>query len=181
MQRRGAGTWATGPVLVLNGDVPLVTAEALADLIAAHAASGAQATVATMELDDPTGYGRVVRRGDGSVERVVETKVEGDATAEELDDPRGQRRRLRLRRRARSSDALERLTPDNAQGELYLPDDARAARRGVVAAHSLDDPTLLLGVNDRVDLARVRALAQARIHRELTCAPASRSSTRPAR
>ena len=71
-------------MLVLNGDVPLVTAEALADLIEAHAAGGAQATVASMELDDPAGYGRVVRREDGSVARVVETKVEGDATAEEL-------------------------------------------------------------------------------------------------
>ena len=79
-----AGHLGDGPVLVLNGDVPLVTAEALSDLIEAHAASGAQATVASMELDDPTGYGRVVRRGDGSVERVVETKVEGDATAEQL-------------------------------------------------------------------------------------------------
>ena len=71
-------------VLVLNGDVPLVTAEALAALLEAHAADGAQATVASMELDDPTGYGRVVRREDGSVARVVETKVAGDATEDEL-------------------------------------------------------------------------------------------------
>jgi bifunctional UDP-N-acetylglucosamine pyrophosphorylase/glucosamine-1-phosphate N-acetyltransferase len=72
------------PVLVLNGDVPLVTAEALSDLIEAHTTAAAQATIASMELEDPAGYGRVVRRGDGSVERVVETKVAGDATDEEL-------------------------------------------------------------------------------------------------
>ena len=115
------------PVLVLNGDVPLVTAEALSDLIEAHAAGGAQATVASMELDDPTGYGRVVRRDDGSVERVVETKVDGDATDEELaihEVNAG----VYAFDGAALKDALERLTPDNAQGELYLPVDARAAR-----------------------------------------------------
>jgi len=56
-------------VLVLNGDVPLVTAEALAALLEAHAAEAAQATVASMELGDPAGYGRVVRHEDGSVAR----------------------------------------------------------------------------------------------------------------
>ena len=152
-----------GPVLVLNGDVPLVTAEALADLIEAHAAGGAQATVASMELDDPTGYGRVVRREDGSVERVVETKVEGDATAEQL-AIREVNAGVYAFDGAALKDALERLTPDNAQGELYLPSTLELLDR--VAAHQIDDPTLLLGVNDRVDLARVRALAQARIHRE---------------
>jgi bifunctional UDP-N-acetylglucosamine pyrophosphorylase/glucosamine-1-phosphate N-acetyltransferase len=150
------------PVLVLNGDVPLVTAEALTDLLEAHAQAEAQATVASMELDDPAGYGRVVRREDGSVLRVVETKVEGDATAEQLairevnagvyafDGPA-------------LKEALDRLTPDNAQGELYLPSTLELLDR--VAAYPLDDPTLLLGINDRADLARVRALAQARIHR----------------
>src|SRR4051794_29797015 len=150
------------PVLILNGDVPLVTAEALSDLIAAHAASDAQATVASMELDDPTGYGRVVRREDGSVERVVETKVHGDATPEQF-AIREVNAGVYAFDGAALSDALKRLTPDNAQGELYLPSTLERLDR--VAAHALDDPTLLLGVNDRADLARVRELAQARIHR----------------
>jgi bifunctional UDP-N-acetylglucosamine pyrophosphorylase/glucosamine-1-phosphate N-acetyltransferase len=149
------------PVLILNGDVPLVTADALADLIAAHRQGGAQATVASMELDDPTGYGRVVRNGDGSVARVVETKVAGDATDEEL-AIREVNAGVYAFDGAALKAALERLTPDNAQGELYLP--STLPLLGRVAAHPLDDPTLLLGVNDRVDLARVRALAQARIH-----------------
>jgi bifunctional UDP-N-acetylglucosamine pyrophosphorylase/glucosamine-1-phosphate N-acetyltransferase len=150
------------PVLVLNGDVPLVTAQALADLLAAHAQAGAQATVASMELDEPAGYGRVVRRGDGSVERVVETKVEGDATPEQL-AIREVNAGVYAFDGAALRAALERLTPDNAQGELYLPSTLELLDR--VAAHRLDDPTLLLGINDRADLARVRALAQARIHR----------------
>ena len=148
-------------VLVLNGDVPLVTAEALAALLEAHAADGAEATVAAMELDDPTGYGRVVRRDDGSVARVVETKVAGDATEEEL-AIREVNAGVYAFEGGPLREALARLTPDNAQGELYLPAALDLLDR--VGAHRLDDPTLLLGVNDRVDLARVRALAQARIH-----------------
>jgi bifunctional UDP-N-acetylglucosamine pyrophosphorylase/glucosamine-1-phosphate N-acetyltransferase len=157
-----AGHLGDEPVLVLNGDVPLVTAEALADQLEAHAQAAAQATVASMELDDPTGYGRVVRREDGSVERVVETKVEGDATAEQL-AIREVNAGVYAFDGAALKSALERLTPDNAQGELYLPSTLELLDR--VAAHRVDDPTLLLGINDRADLARVRALAQARIHR----------------
>jgi bifunctional UDP-N-acetylglucosamine pyrophosphorylase/glucosamine-1-phosphate N-acetyltransferase len=64
------------------------------------------------------------------------------------------------------ADALERITPDNAQGEYYLPDVLPILRNdgGAVAAHVVDDPALTLGVNDRNDLATVRALAQRRIH-----------------
>src|SRR5689334_15806079 len=69
------------PVVVLSGDVPLVTAEAISELVAAHEG---QVTMATTKLQDPTGYGRVVRRDDGTVAKVVETKKDGDATPEEL-------------------------------------------------------------------------------------------------
>src|SRR3954449_9105474 len=65
------------PVVVLSGDVPLVTAAAIAALVEAH---HGQATMATTRLEDPSGYGRVVRRADGTVEKVVETKKDGDAT-----------------------------------------------------------------------------------------------------
>src|SRR3954451_18092775 len=70
-------------VLVLYGDVPLITGEAISALTRAHEESGAAATMATMELEDPSGYGRVVRDAQGAVERVVETKTPGDATPEE--------------------------------------------------------------------------------------------------
>src|SRR5689334_18473205 len=72
------------PILVLNGDVPLITAEVLDALAAAHAQSKAQATITTMKLADPAGYGRIVRAPDGTVAKIVETKNPGDATAEEL-------------------------------------------------------------------------------------------------
>ena len=75
---------ADDTVLVLYGDVPLITADAITALTRAHEESGAAATMATMELEDPSGYGRVVRDAEGGVERVVETKTPGDATPEQL-------------------------------------------------------------------------------------------------
>lgn len=155
------------PVLVLNGDVPLVTAEVLAGLLQAHQQANAQATLATMELDDPTGYGRVVRGEGAAVARVVETKVAGDASHEEL-AIREVNAGVYAFDGAALGDALERLTPDNAQGELYLPSVVELLER--VQAHLIDDPTAVFGVNDRVELARVRALAQTRINDEHMCA-----------
>ena len=164
--RAAAGEIDAGAtVVVLAGDVPLITGEAIAALVAAHEGSGAAATMATMQLDDPAGYGRVVRDADGGVERVVETKAEGDATAEEL-AIREVNTGIFAFAGGRLLDALARLSPDNAQGELYLPDVIPALRAGgaTVAAHRIADPTLTLGVNDRAQLAHVRAIAQARIH-----------------
>ncbi|MDQ6810791.1 MAG: bifunctional UDP-N-acetylglucosamine diphosphorylase/glucosamine-1-phosphate N-acetyltransferase GlmU [Actinomycetota bacterium] len=152
-------------VVVLSGDVPLVSADAIRGLIQAHAHNAARATMATTTLDDPGGYGRVVRDSNGAVERVVETKRDGDATPEQrqirevntgiyvFDGPA-----LRL--------ALPRLSTDNAQGELYLPQvlDVLIADGHPVAAHAVEDPNLVLGVNDRLALAQVRKLAQAAIH-----------------
>jgi bifunctional UDP-N-acetylglucosamine pyrophosphorylase/glucosamine-1-phosphate N-acetyltransferase len=157
----------SAPVVVLAGDVPLITPQAIAALVAAHAAGGAAATMATMVLDDPSGYGRVVRGADGTVERVVETKEEGDATPEQLAIDEVNTGIFAFDGAALLA-ALARLRPDNAQGELYLPDvlPALRAQGRTVAAHRIADPTLTLGVNDRVQLAEVRAIAQARIHAE---------------
>jgi bifunctional UDP-N-acetylglucosamine pyrophosphorylase/glucosamine-1-phosphate N-acetyltransferase len=156
---------ADATVVVLPGDAPLITAAAIADLVAAHRASGAAATMATMVLADPTGYGRVVRAADGGVERVVETKAAGDATAEQLaiDEVNSS---IFAFDGGPLLAALRALRPDNAQGELYLPDVLPALRDGglTVGAHRLPDPSLALGVNDRVQLGQVRAIAQQRIH-----------------
>jgi len=154
------------PVVVLAGDAPLITAEAISGLLSAHERSGAAATMLTVELADPSGYGRVVRGPDGSVERVVETKRPGDATPQELAIAEVNSGVYAFSGGA-LLDALERVTADNAQGEYYLP-DALVVLRGLgagVAAHAASDPDLVLGVNDRAQLAEVRALAQARIHR----------------
>jgi bifunctional UDP-N-acetylglucosamine pyrophosphorylase/glucosamine-1-phosphate N-acetyltransferase len=152
-------------VVVLPGDAPLVTAVAIAALVDRHTREQAAATMATMLLDDPAGYGRVVRDAGGGVERVVETKTPGDATPEELEIKEVNSSIFAFDGDA-LRDALDKITTDNAQGELYLPDVLAVLRENgqTVAAHVLDDPTLALGVNDRVQLAQVRQIAQRRIH-----------------
>jgi bifunctional UDP-N-acetylglucosamine pyrophosphorylase/glucosamine-1-phosphate N-acetyltransferase len=153
------------PVVVLSGDVPLVSAQAIQELVDAHAASGAAATMATTILDDASGYGRVVRDpATGHVVRVVETKAPGDATPEEL-QIREINTGIFCFDHAALTEALPRVGTDNAQGEKYLPDVLTLLRDqgDVVAAHVVDDHALVLGINDRVALADVTALAQRRI------------------
>ncbi len=149
------------PVVILSGDVPLVSAQAIEELVQAHTSSGAAATIATALLDDPSGYGRVVRDGDGSVARVVETKKPGDATEAEL-QIREVNSGIYVFSGSALLEALPRLTSDNAQGEFYLPQALDLLRFDgeSIAAHVVEDEGLMLGVNDRVALARVRALAQ---------------------
>jgi bifunctional UDP-N-acetylglucosamine pyrophosphorylase/glucosamine-1-phosphate N-acetyltransferase len=152
---------ASAPVMVLSGDVPLVSAEAIAELVAAHEAGGAAATMATTVLADPSGYGRVVRDAQGAVAKVVETKAPGDASVAEL-EIREVNTGIYVFDGAALLGVLGRLSSDNAQGEYYLPQalDLLRADGARIAAHAIDDPALVLGVNDRVALAEVRALAQ---------------------
>ena len=153
-----------GEVLVLSGDVPLITAELLHALVQTHRSAGAAATVATMELEDPSGYGRIVREEDGSVARVVETKAAGDATEAEL-ALREVNAGVYVFAAAGLIDALRAVGSDNAQGEYYLPDvlPILRARGSRVAAHRVEQAEQLAGVNDRVEFAGARAVAQRRI------------------
>jgi bifunctional UDP-N-acetylglucosamine pyrophosphorylase / glucosamine-1-phosphate N-acetyltransferase len=153
-------------VVVVNGDVPLITAEAIATLVRAHEATRAKATMVTMELDDPGAYGRVIRDGDGSVLKVVEAKGgANDATPEQLAIREVNTGVFAFDGGALVA-ALERLGSDNAQGEAYLPDVLPILRDGnqTVAALLVTDPAITLGVNDRAELAEVRRLAQQRIN-----------------
>ena len=144
-----------GHVLVLPGDTPLLTAETLRGLLD----EDADATVLTSVVDDPTGYGRLVRDADGRVLGIVE---HADASDEE--------RAIReigtsvyLFREAPLRDALTRLSTDNAQGEEYLPDVvADLAVTGRVNA--LTAPAAeTAGVNDRVQLAAAHRAYNARL------------------
>ena len=153
------------PVVILAGDVPLITAETLRNLVAAHEQQGAAATMATAVLEDPSGYGRVIRAPDGTVERVVETKAPGDATELELHIREVNTGIFAFEGRALLS-ALTEVRGDNAQGEFYLPDVLPIIRdhERTVLAHELEDPAETLGINDRVALATVTQIAQRRIH-----------------
>jgi len=157
----------TATVVVINGDVALLTAEAIEALVEAHEGARAAATMATMVLDEPGTYGRVIRDGDGLVLRVAEAKTAGDATAEEL-----KIREVNTGVYAFDGGALvaalATIDSDNAQGELYLPDVLPAMRSAgrVVVAHPIGDPDLTHGVDDRIDLAYAQQVAQRRILEE---------------
>ena len=153
------------PIVVLSGDVPLIRAQTISELVEAHREGGWQATMATAVLADPTGYGRVVRDPSGRVERVVETKAPGDSTQAEREIREVNTGVFVFAPQALAS-ALPRLSQDNAQAELYLPQvlELLSAEGAGVGAHVVADESLVLGVNDRSELARVRRLAQRRIH-----------------
>jgi bifunctional UDP-N-acetylglucosamine pyrophosphorylase/glucosamine-1-phosphate N-acetyltransferase len=148
-------------VVVLSGDHPLISSAVIAELSAAREGGNAAAAVLTTELDDPGSYGRVVRASDGSFERIVEAKEPGDATAAELE-----LREVNAGTYAFSATtlgkALDGLSNDNAQREYYLPDVLPLMREQglAVLAHRVDDLSVILGVNDRVQLAKVNEQAR---------------------
>lgn len=153
----------TGTVLVVNGDVPLLTAETLAALLRRHRETGAVATLLTAVPEDPAAYGRVVRRPDGGVERIVERK---DASPEVA-----ALREVNAGVYAFAAPELLRLIfeldRNNEQGEYYLTDviGCLAAEGRRVEALVADDPHVMQGVNDRVELARAAAVLRERINR----------------
>jgi bifunctional UDP-N-acetylglucosamine pyrophosphorylase / glucosamine-1-phosphate N-acetyltransferase len=151
-------------VLVLSGDHPLISAAIISGFLAAHAASDAAATMMTIELDDPGSYGRVVRGPGGEVERVVEAKADGDASAEELAISEIKAGTYAFDA-APLATALAGLSNDNAQGEYYLTDVFAALRKAghSVAGHLAEDFAVTMGVNNRIDLAAVEAEARRRI------------------
>lgn len=151
-------------VLVLSGDVPLISAETISGLLGAHESSGAAATMLTIELDEPGSYGRVVRDAEGGVERVVEAKTAGDATAEQL-AIREVNAGTYAFQAGPLAEALTGLSNDNAQGEYYLPDVLPALREAghSVGAHLADDLAVTMGINNRADLAAVETEARRRI------------------
>jgi bifunctional UDP-N-acetylglucosamine pyrophosphorylase/glucosamine-1-phosphate N-acetyltransferase len=153
---------AEGPVVVLSGDHPLVSAEHVTGLLDAHRQDGAAATILTTDRLDPAGYGRIVRAPDGSVERIVETKHPDGIPAGELAI-----REINLGTYAfEPGTLLEALDAVGAQaGERYLTGAIAVMRErgGRVATHLTGDPAGALGVNDRADLMQAEAVAQRRI------------------
>lgn len=154
-------TTAASTVLVLCGDTPLLTTSSLRALVEAQHDRGAAATVLTAVVDDPTGYGRVVR-DDDAVTAIVE---ESDAT-EEVRRITEINSGLYLFDREALLLALGRLTRDNSQGEEYLTDVVALLRTEglLVTAHPVENPNEVMGVNDRAQLATARALLRDRIN-----------------
>ncbi len=151
----GAGHKLDGPVVVVAGDTPLLDGATLAELLAAHLADHNAVTVLTADVPDPTGYGRVLRDRAGLVARIVEHR---DATTE-------QRAITEINTSTYVFDgamlaaALGRIGQANDQGEMYLTDVVAIARADgkPVRALATDDPVSVEGINDRGQLAVLRA------------------------
>ena len=151
-----------GDVVVLPGDTPLLRPATLALLVRQHRISDNAATLLTAELDDPTGYGRVVRGRDDSVARVVE---QVDALDEEL-EVREINTSIYCFRRSVLAPSLRRLSPANAQGEHYLTDVVGVLYEAghKVGSVLVDDTMEVAGVNDRAQLAVAEAELRDRIN-----------------
>jgi bifunctional UDP-N-acetylglucosamine pyrophosphorylase/glucosamine-1-phosphate N-acetyltransferase len=153
----------TSTVVVLPGDTPLLRPETVVELVRQHEASGAGATVLSAVVDDPTGYGRVIRGRDGRVARIVEQR---DADAEEL-AVHEVNTSIYCFRRDLLAPALRRLVPDNSQGEYYLTDVvAVLVAAGYTVAAVVADAPEVHGVNDRVQLAEAEAELRARTNQK---------------
>ncbi|WP_410261910.1 bifunctional UDP-N-acetylglucosamine diphosphorylase/glucosamine-1-phosphate N-acetyltransferase GlmU [Alkalibacterium sp.] len=151
-----------GTTVVICGDTPLLTKETLEGLMAHHEKVQAKATVLTAQADDPFGYGRVIRSGDGSVSKIVEQK---DASEEE-------RAVTEINTGTYCFDnqslfqALKKVDNNNSQGEYYLPDLMEILKNQdeLISAYQLDNKEEALGVNDRVALAEANKLMKKRIN-----------------
>lgn len=144
-----------GVVVVTSGDTPLLDSDTLAGLISTHSAAGAAVTLLTTTLDEPAGYGRILRTQDNEVMAIVE----------HVDATPSQRKICEVNAGVYAFDvgalrsALSRLSSDNAQQELYLT-DVVAILRGdgrTVAAQHVGDSALVAGVNNRVQLSELAA------------------------
>jgi bifunctional UDP-N-acetylglucosamine pyrophosphorylase/glucosamine-1-phosphate N-acetyltransferase len=161
----------SGTVLILCGDTPLLRAETLQSLIAYHRENEAALTVLTASMDDPYGYGRVVRDADDRVLRIVEQK---DASPKEQAI-----REINSGIYCMEADFLfaniDTVSSDNAQGEFYLTDlVAIAVGQGLACLGCpADDPDEIMGVNDRIQLAEASRILRSRINRELMSAGVS--------
>ena len=145
----------TGDVVVLYGDVPLLETATLQRLVRRHREQGALLSLLTTVLDDPFGYGRIVRDGAGRLEAVVEERDASDAQKPIREVNPG----IYCVRSGFLIEALAGLTPNNAQGELYLTDIvATAVGRGGPVVTEPVDPHEVAGINSRADLAGLESV-----------------------
>ncbi|PWG59451.1 bifunctional UDP-N-acetylglucosamine diphosphorylase/glucosamine-1-phosphate N-acetyltransferase GlmU [Bifidobacterium catulorum] len=150
-----------GSVLIAASDMPLLDETTLRSLMESHAESNNSATVLTTILDDPTGYGRIIRDSQGQVLRIVEQK---DANSSELAVHEVNTSVYVFDAKVLAQ-AIAGLDDDNAQGEFYLTDALEKAKEfGGVGAYAAPDALAVEGVNDRVQLSRL-----AKAHNRRVC------------
>ena len=155
----------TGTVLLLYADVPLLESGTLARLVETHRTTRAAATVLTAELDDPYGYGRIVRDPSGLISRIVEERDASSAHRAIREINSG----IYTMALAPLFDHVHGLATDNAQGEYYLTDLIAMYRQKDMRVETLclDSADELRGVNSRLDLAELSAVMRQRKNRAL--------------
>ena len=153
-----------GKVLVLNGDVPLIRPETLNKLIEKSVENKEYVTLLTAIYDNPTGYGRIVRDEGGNISAIVEEKD----TTEEQKEIKEINAGIYCFDIEELLAALEKIKPNNAQGEYYLTDvvqimNEKGLKTGAVI---VEDNTEILGINDRIQLEMLTKVLQMRINTE---------------
>ncbi|MBA2176991.1 bifunctional UDP-N-acetylglucosamine diphosphorylase/glucosamine-1-phosphate N-acetyltransferase GlmU [Halobacillus locisalis] len=149
-----------GTTVVVCGDTPLLTGETMQQLLDHHDSEKAKATILTAHAEDPSGYGRVIRGGNGQVERIVEQK---DASDEEQAIQEINTGTYCFDNQALFQ-ALQNVSNDNVQGEYYLPDVIEILKKQseTISAYQTPDFSESLGVNDRVALSKAETLMKQR-------------------
>ena len=151
-----------GTTLVVCGDTPLITEETFEQLFSFHEKEGAKATILTTKVENPTGYGRIIRNESGDVERIVEEK---DATKAEK-----QVKEINTGTYCFDNEllfqALKQVNNNNAQGEYYLPDVIEILQKQgeKIAAFVTEDNEETIGINDRLALAEAERIMKHRIN-----------------
>ncbi|WP_318245361.1 bifunctional UDP-N-acetylglucosamine diphosphorylase/glucosamine-1-phosphate N-acetyltransferase GlmU [Paenibacillus gallinarum] len=153
-----------GTTIVICGDTPLVTKETLEGLMELHESRGAAATVLTAHMDNPAGYGRVIRSNEGSVTKIVEQK---DCSPEE-DAVQEINTGTYCFDNAKLFAALDKVTNKNAQQEYYLTDVIGIFREAgeTIEAYMTQDVAESIGVNDRVALSEAEGFMRQRLVRK---------------
>ncbi|WP_270997237.1 bifunctional UDP-N-acetylglucosamine diphosphorylase/glucosamine-1-phosphate N-acetyltransferase GlmU [Listeria seeligeri] len=162
LQAKAALAEKDGVTLVVCGDTPLIEASTMEALLKYHHEKRAKATILTTVIEEPTGYGRIIRDDLGIVEKIVEHK---DATEKEQRISEINTGTYCFDNKA-LFEALEKVSNDNVQGEYYLPDVIKILKDSdeVVAAYRMESFEESLGVNDRIALAEASKLMQRRIN-----------------
>lgn len=153
-----------GTTLVICGDTPLITAETMEALLQQHKEAGAMATVLTAYIEEPAGYGRIIRNENGHVEKIVEHK---DANEKELAIKEINTGTYCFDNKALFA-SLSKVSNDNVQGEYYLPDVIEILKNEghIVSAYQTEQFDETLGVNDRVALSQAEIIMKNRINRK---------------
>lgn len=161
MQAQGMLRGKQGHVIILYGDTPLIKGETIKMALDQHIQNDDSVTILTTELEDPTGYGRIVRDANGNVVRIVEHKDANDQekTIKEINPG------IYCFKIVHLLDALARLDNSNSQGEYYLTDTIEILIRAnhKVSSLKIKDATELQGINDRQQLSQAESIIQHRI------------------